>query len=615
MEIKFFIDGQEVHHPANIEELAIDVNFDKDATKDGEPVKAVSLNDIEWGLGDVLDAMDGAKIINDYKISALTTGKGLFVGLPLTIEVSENGQTFTFEKVINVGRARFDCDKVFVPTLDRKQVDWLRDNVDGVSYRTMFEDGEFTSADFIPMPYVNSELPENREIIISVISLFITVASLVEQIQQFIELVAGAAIVPFGINDAVKLFLRLFYIFFLFATIINLFKNIVRSMIQPTKYIHGMKLNRLLEIGAAHFDLVYESPILQNDPWDRAVVFPTKELQTIQTQKISLFGGVLGMSGQSVSNNIFGYQNPNDPNARGYFKGTFGDLLRRVEAMIKGKIVIDGNKMKILRKDENTSAPNYVLPPIDDTDYTLNVNEMIANYGIRFLYDYNDKNTVQRVTGVETTVATRPTTTTDPDMVFIENAQEEIIEFAKGARKEDLTPPEEIIQSIIDLVSSISGIPPALLGTFIFPGIGNPNNRIGMLLMENDYVAIDKICLVDVNSNNPAFNKISTDNDSVINTSYLWSNYHKPVVSFIPSNEKPNANQYVHYDIEGVPGFCFSDYAKLVNNNKIKTANGETAEAISARWLLKSQRLDINYKINKLYDKKLKETATTHNGR
>jgi len=612
LELKYFIEDQEVHPPENEEELAIEINNDPNAQRDGEPVQAVSLNDFTWLRGDILDPMDGAKIINDYLKAGLTTGVGVGEGLPLTIRVSENGQIFNFEKYINAATATYDCDRVITTTVDRHKIDWLNGRIDSIRYELMFRNGEFTSADFIPMPYILSDLPDNREVLIAIISLFVIVNTLADQIEGTLEILEET---PTGIGNAaavvLKLLIRLIYISLLIKTIFNLIRHILNSLIQPVKFVNGMKLQRLCEIGAEHFGYTFESPILDNDPWDRAVIFPTKYEQEITTKTFGLFGGMLGMISAPVVANTYGFLAVNNPQAAGFYNGTPGDIFRACETMFKGKFVVDGTVLRFVRKDTNNGSPSYVVPAVDDKDFTLNWDELKGQYSVRFVTDINEKNTLQNYEGTESQAITTQSAIKNPDLSMIEGAEENIIPFARITAKTKLTGPEQAIEQLLNLVSILARIPVTILSALVLPfGFGAPSERIGMLSMENDYINVPKIGLIDVNQV-PFKTKVSADNRDIVNSLHLWTDFHKPVVSFVPSPGKPNANQYKRFDIETIPQFCFADFVKLVGNDMTQDSKGKDAEVMSARWLVKAQKLELFYKINELYTNKLQEEVIT----
>ena len=68
-------------------------------------------------------------------------------------------------------------------------------------------------------------------------------------------------------------------------------------------------------------------------------------------------------------------------------------------------------------------------------------------------------------------------------------------------------------------------------------------------------------------------------------------------------------NQYKIYEVSSVP-FCFEDYEKVRNNNKI--IDGEKEGIIdSLTWNIYNQTADIKFRINEIYTKNLKTKVIT----
>jgi hypothetical protein len=133
-----------------------------------------------------------------------------------------------------------------------------------------------------------------------------------------------------------------------------------------------------------------------------------------------------------------------------------------------------------------------------------------------------------------------------------------------------------------------------------------------MLLLENDWVDVPKSLIIDVKSN-ASKTDISNDNETFNNSLYLYNNYHF-IESFIPSDEKPNANQYKIYEDREIP-FCIDDYELVKSSNFIKDDEGRTGEVISLSWNPESETATISYKINEIYARNLEETKITPDGK
>ena len=138
------------------------------------------------------------------------------------------------------------------------------------------------------------------------------------------------------------------------------------------------------------------------------------------------------------------------------------------------------------------------------------------------------------------------------------------------------------------------------------------DNRKGMLIIESDIINKAKICIINKGSANK-FNKLDVNNSVYFSGLYLYENYHF-INSFLPTNDKPNGNQYYLYDYGNIP-FTFNDFEKVKENNCIFTADGQTAIIDYLKWNVWNQKAQIKVRVNKLYTNNLKEIYYNPDGR
>jgi hypothetical protein len=306
------------------------------------------------------------------------------------------------------------------------------------------------------MPYVLNSIPDNKEAFMAVISLGFMVDAINREFQALIE-ASLSVLNPLDFLASVKLLLRIAYIIGLIILLIALIKRIVNLIIQPVKYHDCMRVKRLCEIGAEHFGFTFESSILNNDQFKNLVILPEKFSHDVNT-----------ISNLTGDDDILGFFTPNNPESRGYYNGTFGELLRGLKEMWNAKIIIDGTILRLEREDFNNSAFNYKLPPVDQTSFTVNSSDLKSNYVIKFLTDINDKQTLQNYKGTLTQITHTPLRPIiNKDMLLMRGLEERVIPFARATTKLTLTSPEKIINSIAPIfdpiASSISNIVDAIL--------------------------------------------------------------------------------------------------------------------------------------------------------
>jgi hypothetical protein len=673
MQINYFIGGIEVEPPINQAEFGIELNFDKDDNSN----QAVSLTEFEFGVGDSTLPNDAARLINLHRSNGLSSGVGIFEGLPFQIEITNNGTTeVLFDGYLNTSTALWDCDRVTVSAVEKGKIDFLNETADSITFAYLYEKTPLQSDfRFISVPYVLNSVPDNKEALLAVISLAFMIDTIGRELEALIEL-ASALPNVLEWTTAIRLLLRVIYVAGLIVLLVQLFKRIKNLLIQPVKYHDVMTVKNLCEIGAAHFGMTFESSVLNDSDYaDKLVILPKKYLQDVNNTDYGEFG----------DDDLLGTLTPNSTTSRGYYQGTFGQLLRDLKETINGKVIIEGTVLRLEREDYNNSAYNYQIPPVDQTRYNLNAEDLKSNYTVEFLTDINDKNTLQNYDGTITQAITRPVKTRveNTDMVLMTGLETRLIPFARATTKDGFTTPERILlaiapvfdpiaNTIVTIVNAaldvaevilgqlgeviiirmigvtnyiaVSAILSAAYGTFtslnpqaivdLFEDITGYNTGIdfnnlpriefngisegieerdGMLLMENDMVDIPKLMLIDEDVNSPINTNINSNNKNIINSEFLYNNYHF-LRNFAITGERPNGNQYKIYTADGVP-FCYDDYLLLKNSNWLQDSEGRNGELISCRWNIEQETASIEYKINEAYTTNIEVEIITPDGK
>lgn len=625
MKIKCYINNELINDPNNLSELGIELNYDTD-----NPSARVGINEWELGIADRFNT-DGAKLSNAHLSEGLTGGVGVFEGLPFRIDLEKNGNIETvFNGYLDLSKGNFQCDLVTTEAVEVGGVDWLNSGVaDSFTYEYLYDQGILNEDDFILVPYVISRLPQSRDAILLLVSAFVVITEFKNQLQALIEYISAISN-PLSFQVFIQITLRIAYLSALLLTALELITDIIRAIIEPVKYHAGMRLKKLCEIGCAHLGLIFESPIFDQENESKLTWLPEKFKQL------------------EDEDGILGFLTNNAQEQKGFFKGTFGDLLRVLKTMFNAKIIVNNGVLKLVRRDYNDSIELYQLPPIEGGGFRLNYEDFSSNYLLEFLVDYNDKNTVQEYLGTSVQVQTLPITVINENMVSLKGLNTINLQCALGKRKTDLSVPEKVINGlfealdfVVDTINSlingvitvvnaaidvINGIfnvldflgilnnPPTLNG--IQPiNLPSPSNiltdRIDLMKMENDFISVPKIVMVDDNSS-PRNNVLLPQNEEVVSANYLWENYH--YINSFDSEEYDQHNQYKIYKLEDVP-FCYSDFLLVKNNNKILDSAGLSGELISLTWNLFSQSADIEFKINDIYTNNLRTVKIVPDGR
>lgn len=591
------IDDKIVKSAVNEREVEIELNFDTD---DPDAEGTVTVNN--WDFEGVTDGT-GAFLVNQQFDGGVDGGIGCGEGIGFKYSVQDdNGKTTVLDAYLDLGdpEAIFECGRVKLPSKVRGGIDWLNESADNVEYSILAANGTIKQSDYIQIPYIISSIPNNQDIAMLTISAFIIVIEIVRSVKDSGYLIAEL-INPFEtISSVSKLIIFIIYLAILIASLFKLINDLIRAIIQPTKFHSCMRLITLLERGAEQLGMTFYSSIFEEDEdWKDIVILPAK-YQSFRNP---------------TDNRFFGAFNPNNTGP-GYYEGSFGNLLRAMKTFFNAKIIVKDNVINLERVDFNPSQASYKLPNVEQKIFGHNFKEWSSNYNIKFVTDLSETNTIDTYEGTVTNVTPQPLVVKNKDMTLYGGpVRRNDIEFARGVRKTELTPVEDFFDTILkELGPAVNVLENALI-----PSVKNQvptngvidtfSNRIGMLALSNDYFTQNKLIMYKF-GNKAVEHKVSTNNAVKVNSDYLYDNFHY-VNSGTPTDDRPNANQWKRYTAR--TNFCKEDYELVKNNNLIFDTQGRVAKIESLRWNVFRKTADINYRVNELF-LQTREIKDTPNG-
>lgn len=630
---KFFLSNTQVNPPRNAPEMSIKMNFEKDALdSNGNRKLSLSITDLEWNRNEA------------DKINAYFNSGNVFQGMPMRYELERGGVN---QKIFDGYNDLSDPNSIFsalscvVPAKEKQSIDWLNDTADSVSFEYLFSIGVITNDDFKFQPYILNSIPDYMQAGISILSVFFMEQQIQKLIVELAGMIGDLANPITAINTTIKAVLYLVYIIGLIVALIVLVKQMIKYIIQPVKYHACMNVNSILTKLSSYWGFTFNSDIFSKAPFDKLMFMPEKYYNALD-----------------VSKGIFGFTKPQKILQRGYPSGTPGDFLRAIKIAFKCKIVIKGTTLSLVPEYVNTGGSQYRLPPLEkyaSPSFKTNASELKSNYLLQFQTDISDKNTIQQYLGTSYQVITTPVTVIDPALNVLKGLEEVNIPFALAKRKTELTIPEEIFKAfevvfdkitnvLIDISNGVISAYNAIAKTLnkvlkalkvigininwqakslpkiekVVPGAFF-ENRIGMMMLETDLFTVPKLFLMDEGSEDK-YNKISTDNSTILSAKYLWENFHAPVVSFLPSSLRPNGNQYIIRQFEKVP-FNYDDFTKVIKNNNIFTNDNKLGIIDSGEWNDWHEYASLKVRINQMFtvdsngNQTIKETYLEPDGR
>jgi len=616
-----------IQPPVNADKLRIELNYDLDG-----PISQ-SVNAPTWEFSPI-----DSKILTNILNQGTNGGLGILEAPPL--RGFKNGNEI-LSHVLDTTQAEWG-EMVKLPSMEEGGIDWLRDIAPTLTFEYLYNPTSDVGAalispvDFVEIPYIISEIPNEKEAFLVLLSLYIMAYQLATFISDMVSFLADVGNPFTSISTVIKLAAYILFLILQLAAIAKLIIDLVALVIQPVKYHSGMRLKTLLEKGATYFGKTFQSSMFDDPFWKDYVIIPEKRTVTADEN----------------DDRIFGFLTPNNPDRRGYYKGTYSQLLNAVKVLWNGKIRVTDTTISIERIDHNNSTALFQLPTNDGGRYnpffTTNADRLPSSVSLRFQTDPTETNTITRYEGTECVTSTEPITIQNRSRLLLKNAPDYVIPFARCYRKNTLTTPEKILDAFLDLFGPLLNTLRDIVNTIIdilnevikaikkvlrklkTIGIEIPfepeeltplpdddigdliDDRIGMLMLSNDYFEVPKCGSFDISSD-PRDTKLKAADATRTHAGSLYDEFYK-VSSFTPTPEFPNGFQYRGYKLPDV-SFCYNDYLKVKDDNFILDENGAVCLLESLTWNPVTELADIVYWKNERYTDNLMETKFIPDGR
>jgi len=614
------INGQVVNPPSNYEELELSINYDND-----NPNRTINVTRFDWRF-------EEWAIIKAISDAGLTGGPGVFEGIPHSIEIQENGSSFTLlDGYIDLKTATFGENQVQVDSVPRAQIDWLNDVAEGFTFEYLKEVGIIDpETDYKFMPYVLDSVPNYKEAFIIQMTLTfvgIEFQRVVKELTADGGKLATLVDTPSGV---INLIANALYLIALFVTIIDLILDMIQLIIQPLKYKPMMSIKKHIDRACEYLGITYSSPLLDAEPYNRLYVIPES----------------FNNPEQQSDDRILGFLSPDEDEQNGYFNGTFADLLRAIKDMFNARIRIEGKELQILPSLKTLNSATFKLPDYDVDSFEYNASNIVGTYLISYSYDTTEKQTIQNWRGNNyQVVLSAPNTSGDKDLRLISGLNRITIPFARAIRKESLTTPEKVADAVLNVLGAVVDVVVTVINGAIDglnaaikavnklknalktigikikaefnevnklenPGLGDLiDDRVGTMLLETDIITVPKITIVREGTTSRK-NKVSSENETHLKAGQLYELHHY-VNSFAPNSK--NAQRIV-WKFEKVE-MNLAEVQAVESEGVVRMPSGNIAEVIEMNYNPSTRLCNFVVHERRIYTNNLKEVKIEPVGR
>jgi hypothetical protein len=277
---------------------------------------------------------------------------------------------------------------------------------------------------------------------------------------------------------------------------------------------------------------------------------------------------------------------------------TFGDVIRVFKRVFNADFRLKDGVFEFERRDYWQNQSSYIIPntftnqDARRNEYTVNSDELKANYFLLWDTDLQDQNTLDNPNGRAFQVQTSPIVTNNPELVNIKGLTEINVPFSMATRKNELTAVEEALKTLLEAADFLTG------------QLGEPQsfsslitNRLGAMHLSSHFLSRPKMVVKNGG-------RLSLNQRWLLSAEKLWIDYHF-IESFVTIGGVNN--QQVIYSEQTIP-FCFENFVSLLDNNFVETEDGEKAEIVNLAWSVEKDRAAITYRVYRIYDNNLKLT-------
>ena len=438
--MKHYINGVEIR-PVNAENMGIKWDFTGNAEQS------------ELNYDSLILTNDAYKSIMEH----VNNSVGIFEGVPYTVEIG----TFTFECFIDLTNAsKFSDSEMECQIRLRNSFSWFIERANNTTWESINLQQGITGG--FKVPYIIVKDNQVELLLMLSISTYTMTRELISAIRDLVVIITAptiqastpnAGVAPsMDTGDIVALVLKIAaQAIYTTAVALALTSNVLKLIelfVPKVRYFNAMKVKDLLTQGSAFLGKQFESTAL--DGLQGMTILPVP----LQRTNKSIFDYYVG--------DLVSQFNKHYPTAMDYSVSTVGGLFEEIRKAINGKIFINGNTVRLERRDYNWTISNKTfkntlnIQSKRENQRTYNFGETWKRYLLHYNYDTSDSHTMDKISGQIVEKSTEPITTINSDIVTIKGYADVNIGLSLGYRKNDLNFVEKRLLEFAELADSVA---------------------------------------------------------------------------------------------------------------------------------------------------------------
>jgi hypothetical protein len=579
--MRHFINGTEIS-PRNRSEIGVVSNFT------GSP------DELSLSTDSIILPREAYDIVMNH-----IQQNGVFIGIPY--EVQMDGGIVLNYYIDLTEKPQIRQREIEVTIKRRKGIDDFMEKARGTSFELMQSKGVIFNIRVLPYFVVKDDLAENS--ISLSISTFILAKELVQAstdlanaINDLVEAATpipglappGVPTVSFNvpaiIRASLNVLVRTAYLVGITIILTNLVTNLFTILFPPKRFLKGVYAFDLMKKGCQFLGYDFQSSLISESKSWFILPVPLKDDNESIFEKLLAF---------LVAPFNKGYPSSSDTIA------LFGDLVEELKKIFNAEIFIQGNVVRLERRDyQSNIAQNVVIPSLSlqserDDQYTFNTDEAWKRYYIRYTLDYSDIHSIEgpiyEMHDAEYSMENNVPVTSN-DLVLIKGLNEVPINFSLGANKTSLTALEFTALAFYGFVDAVTWV--LTLGFAGTNFVGLILDRYGALKVSQQYWGITKILYVKNAGTKKVqgveYPQVLFDGDyrteqSAVN---LWNKYH--YINGIQNNDYL-IRENVRFRLRP------NEFVSLLNSN-YALIDGKVCELVQITWEDETKNAIISYK-------------------